>query len=47
MLALQLHHIDGDHENNEVSNLTFLCPNCHAITDSYGGKNNIGQERVK
>ena len=47
ILALQLHHKDGDHRNNKLTNLTFLCPNCHAITDSYGGKNNIGQERVK
>lgn len=47
VLALQLHHKDGDHHNNKLTNLTFLCPNCHAITDSYGGKNNIGQERVK
>lgn len=47
ILALQLHHKDGDHQNNTLDNLTFLCPNCHAITDSYGGKNNNGQERVK
>ena len=42
ILALQLHHKDGDNTNNELSNLTYLCPNCHAITDSFGGKNNIG-----
>ena len=47
ILALELHHKDGNHQNNELTNLTFLCPNCHAITDSYGGKNNTGQERVK
>lgn len=46
-LALQLHHKDGNHSNNELSNLTFLCPNCHAVTDNYGGKCNVGQERVK
>lgn len=47
ILALQLHHKDGDNTNNELNNLTYLCPNCHAITDTYGGKNNIGQKRVK
>lgn len=47
ILALQLHHKDGDRCNNELSNLSFLCPNCHAITDSYGGKNNVGQQRIK
>ncbi len=24
-----LHHKDGDHSNNELENLEFLCPNCH------------------
>ena len=47
VLALQLHHKDGDNTNNELDNLTYLCPNCHAITDTYGGKANIGQKRVK
>ena len=46
-LALQLHHIDGDNTNNELSNLTYLCPNCHAVTDNWGGKHNLGQKRVK
>lgn len=40
ILTLQLHHKDGDRTNNELSNLEYRCPNCHAITDSYGGKNN-------
>lgn len=47
LLALQLHHKDGDTSNNTLSNLTFLCPNCHAITENYGGKKNMGQERVE
>lgn len=47
VLALQLHHKDGDNTNNELDNLTYLCPNCHATTDTYGGKANIGQKRVK
>lgn len=34
-LSLELHHIDGDNSNNEVSNLEYLCPNCHALTDTY------------
>lgn len=47
VLSLQLHHIDGDSSNNELDNLTFLCPNCHAITDNFGGKQNVGQKRVE
>ena len=38
-IPIELHHIDGDHYNNELSNLTLLCPNCHALTDNYRGKN--------
>ena len=38
-LVLQLEHKDGDHTNNELSNLCFLCPNCHSQTSTYCGKN--------
>lgn len=38
-LRLQVHHIDGDNTNNEITNLSLLCPNCHSQTDSYCGKN--------
>jgi hypothetical protein len=38
-IPLELHHIDGNNANNNLSNLTLLCPNCHALTDNYRGKN--------
>lgn len=38
-LTLELEHKDGDRKNNELSNLEFLCPNCHGITPTYGSKN--------
>lgn len=38
-IALELHHEDGDNTNNELSNLSYLCPNCHALTENYRGKN--------
>jgi len=38
-IPLQVHHIDGDRTNNSVENLQILCPNCHALTDNYCGKN--------
>lgn len=44
-ISLHLHHKDGDHKNCKLDNLTFLCPNCHAATENYGGKKNIGQKR--
>ena len=36
---LEIHHIDGNYLNNSEDNLTLLCPNCHAMTDTY---KNIG-----
>jgi hypothetical protein len=38
-IALELEHINGDHSDNTLSNLTLLCPNCHAQTKTYRGKN--------
>lgn len=37
-ISLQLHHKDGNHCNNLINNLCFLCPNCHSQTDNYSGK---------
>lgn len=45
-LTLQMDHIDGDHNNNEFSNLRLLCPNCHAQTDTYAGKNLYNKKNV-
>ena len=38
-IPLELHHIDGNHSNLKLENLQLLCPNCHALTDNYKGKN--------
>lgn len=38
-IPLELHHVDGDNTNNTIDNLKILCPNCHALTDNYRGKN--------
>lgn len=38
-LVLQLDHKDGNRTNNEISNLRFLCPNCHTQTSTFCGKN--------
>ena len=38
-IPLEVHHKDGDRSNNDISNFELLCPNCHAFTDSYRGKN--------
>jgi len=36
---IELDHIDGNHHNNSLSNLRIVCPNCHAQTDTYRGRN--------
>jgi hypothetical protein len=38
-LSLHLDHIDGNAWNYKLSNLRFLCPNCHSLTNTYTGKN--------
>ena len=38
-IPLEVHHEDGDHLNNRLSNLKLLCCNCHALTKNYKGKN--------
>lgn len=45
-ISLELDHIDGDNTNNEVSNLHYLCPNCHALTETYRGRNKGIQPNV-
>lgn len=42
-LTLQLDHINGEHTDNRVENLRFLCPNCHSQTDTFGSR----QRRTK
>jgi predicted HNH restriction endonuclease len=36
---LQVHHIDGNSENNIENNLQLLCPNCHSLTENFGSRN--------
>ena len=38
-IKLELHHINGIKDDLRIENLQILCPNCHAYTDNYRGKN--------
>lgn len=38
-IPLELHHKDGDKNNNNLDNLEIRCPNCHYFTDTYKAKN--------
>ena len=36
---LELHHINGQPTDNRLENLQILCPNCHAKTENFRGRN--------
>lgn len=38
-ISLELHHVNGIKNDLRLENLKILCPNCHAFTDNYRGKN--------
>jgi len=37
-LGLELHHVNGDGQDNRLDNLMLLCGNCHSQTDNWGGR---------
>ncbi|WP_328400168.1 HNH endonuclease [Streptomyces sp. NBC_00390] len=37
-LRLEVDHRNGDWWDNRPENLQLLCPNCHAVTDTYRGR---------
>lgn len=37
-LSLQIEHKNGISNDNTITNLEFLCPNCHSQTKTYAGK---------
>jgi hypothetical protein len=46
-IPLQLDHIDGNSDNNSRVNLRLLCPNCHALTPTFGNKNRANRHSTR
>ena len=45
---LEINHIDGNGTNHSPDNLEVICPNCHAQTPTYKGKNkDHGRRQVR
>ncbi len=40
-IPLELHHANGINNDHRLENLQLLCPNCHAQTVNYRGKNQL------
>lgn len=38
-LMCQLHHLNGNRNDNRLANLQMLCPNCHSQTENFQNKN--------
>jgi 5-methylcytosine-specific restriction endonuclease McrA len=46
-ISLELDHIDGNAHNCKLSNLRYVCPNCHSQTKTYKGRSiNTGKKRI-
>lgn len=46
-VPLEIHHIDGDYENNRPENLQVLCPNCHSLTPNFKALNKSERQRTQ
>lgn len=46
-IPLEVHHIDGDCTNNNITNLQLLCPNCHSIIQGYNDEKESKRYKLK
>jgi len=46
-IVLEVEHIDGNSQNNNINNLCLICPNCHSQTPTYKGANRGNGRHVR
>lgn len=47
-IPLELEHVNGDNRDNRLENLKIICPNCHALTPTYRGRNiRVKREKIE
>ena len=47
LIALEIHHKDGNHENSRPENLEVICPGCHSLTPNYKNANRGNTKRIR
>ncbi len=40
LIPLEIDHVNGDRTDHREENLKLYCPNCHALTPTWRGRNN-------
>jgi len=45
-ITLQLHHIDGNNQNNHIDNFQILCPNCHSQTKTFRAPKRVTDDQI-
>jgi 5-methylcytosine-specific restriction endonuclease McrA len=45
-IPLEIDHINGKCNDHRLENIKILCPNCHAQTKTYKGKNTHWRKRA-
>lgn len=46
IIPIEVHHVDGNSDNNTDENLKLLCPNCHAQTGTHKRRNKNGARQI-